>query len=703
MQVTIKNVSDFYKIFPEYKGKINVKTRYGYKSILEAGITAYNERIYKLKTQDFFLEASAKHLVNSNGKWVSLNHLNPNDNVETERGTEKIIDIFDTGKYDNLYDIQVEDVKEYYSNGIISHNSTIADALKFVLYGETIRPLKKDDIINKVTKKGCAVVLDFDVTENKEIKSYILTRTLAPSHIKLIRVDPTDRTKKLEDLTKSIPETTISINNIISTTAETFENTIIMSINGTEPFMAQKGVAKKKFIEGIFKLSIFSDMLKLIKEDLTKIKTSYDMEKMKIDELLININRYKDRQKEELERQKTGLRDTQQKIADNDEKIKTLYAKIVKIDLEKEKLLSAKTEALYGEQKKCDTQIRDYIHESSTRRSTINRLSSRQKELESLGAVCTECKRPYPDVDLDARKASITEACNQIVEESKEVGKIKDEIEKIETLKEQCIVGIKKIVSVQHEIDMQKRDNENVLSQIKQIDLWTKQLNQDIEKQEKQGDNFADLIKESELRLETLNKSIGDLSKQLKILDLAKFITSEEGVKSFIVKKLLKLLNDKLSYYLRKHDANALCAFDEYFEEQIYNEKKQPCSYYNFSGGERKRIDLSMLFTFRDIRRLQSTVTMNLSMYDELLDSSLDQKGIDCVLEILKQHVDDYGEAIYVISHKSEAVKHVTGDIIYLEKMNGITRRLDYGTSVQTTNGSTAKPAQDQLPTSTDK
>ena len=123
--------------------------------------------------------------------------------------------------------------------------------------------------------------------------------------------------------------------------------------------------------------------------------------------------------------------------------------------------------------------------------------------------------------------------------------------------------------------------------------------------------------------------------------------------------------------------------FDEFFEETITNERGSACSYFNFSGAERKAIDLAMLFTFQDIRRAQADVWINLSMFDELFDSSLDEKGIDLVLDILKERVDNYNESIYIISHRKESKKYcIGGEIVYLVKKNGITTRTtDYDIS----------------------
>ena len=124
-------------------------------------------------------------------------------------------------------------------------------------------------------------------------------------------------------------------------------------------------------------------------------------------------------------------------------------------------------------------------------------------------------------------------------------------------------------------------------------------------------------------------------------------------------------------------DANCVCRFNEFFEEEIVNEKGTICSYFNFSGAERKNIDLAILFTFMDMRRLQGDVAYNLVMFDELLDSSLDEKGVELVLNIIKERVEKYKESIYIISHRKESVKAASGEVVVLEKKNSITTRVD--------------------------
>jgi DNA repair exonuclease SbcCD ATPase subunit len=164
----------------------------------------------------------------------------------------------------------------------------------------------------------------------------------------------------------------------------------------------------------------------------------------------------------------------------------------------------------------------------------------------------------------------------------------------------------------------------------------------------------------------------------LNIIDYGKFIVSEEGVKAYIVKQILQLFNSRLAFYLKKMDANCICMFNEYFEEEIINDNNKLCSYYNFSDGERKNIDLACLFTFADARRMQGNVAYNVSFFDELYDSSLDAKGVELVNEILNDRVEQNKECVFVITHRPEAIKAISDntDMIYLQKENGITTRV---------------------------
>ena len=228
-----------------------------------------------------------------------------------------------------------------------------------------------------------------------------------------------------------------------------------------------------------------------------------------------------------------------------------------------------------------------------------------------------------------------------------------------------------------HDAQIQKHEIKNIKQQIDQLKSQQRDIEEDIRSVNTQDSGFDNLIADTNKRLEELQSHIDKIKGELAKLDIVKFVVSEEGVKSYIVKKILQLFNAKLAYYLKKMDSNCICVFNEYFEDEIVDEKGKQCSYFNFSGAERKNIDLACLFAFMDIRRLQGDVAFNFSMYDELFDSSLDERGVELVIDILKERIENYGESVIVISHRKESTKLATGEIIFLEKQNGTTVRVE--------------------------
>lgn len=234
-----------------------------------------------------------------------------------------------------------------------------------------------------------------------------------------------------------------------------------------------------------------------------------------------------------------------------------------------------------------------------------------------------------------------------------------------------------------NEIDKLKNESEKLFLYIennkRQIELLNEQLN-DIKNQynniDKKENPFIGINKKLNDELIEQQK-IKEISyNNLKLYDTAKFVVSEEGIKSYIIKQVIDIFNNKILYYLNKFESNCVVKFNELFEVLITNEKGDECSYFNFSGAERKGIDLACLFTFMDMRLILHGISYNINMYDELLDTSLDEKGVELVINEIKERVEKYNEASYIISHRKESLNYATGDIIILEKENGITRKL---------------------------
>jgi len=544
--------------------------------------------------------------------------------------------------------------------------TTIADALFYCLFGETIRELKKEEIVNNINQKKCRVKLDFEVSENGVTDVYSLERKIAPTKLAL--------EKNGGDVTESsMVKTTERVSKIIGANADVFRHAVIMTVNGTVPFMAQSKVEKRKFCEGLFNLGMFQDMLLESRKRYNDVKASMSIEQTKLDEVNSTLAIYNSQKKRKDDARTDRITVLLQRESDNIKELADLEGSLITVNdgdatkfQDNIKLLEAKLASTHKSIRKCIGDIATKEEQLKTKIKTI-------KELKQFGDKCDKCSRLFTDGD----KKDITEKITAL---SKEQSNLKTEIEQIyikqkesEDLKEKCILAIEKQKSNIVELNTNIERNKNSAERITQLRTWNTQIKIDIEQLNSDCNEFDVLVNDTSTRMNTLKSAVQTMEKRLAVLDSVKYIVSEEGVKSYIIKKVLNLLNSKLAYYLNKIDAPCRFKFNEYFGEQIINEKGQECSYNNFSSGEKKRIDLAILFTFMDIRRLQGNTAINIAFYDEVLDTSIDDKGIEMFLNILNNRVDEYNESCYIISHKSTAIKAATNDIIFLEKTGGFT------------------------------
>lgn len=557
------------------------------------------------------------------------------------------------------------------ANGV--GKSTIADAVHFALYGSTIRDLKKENIVNDQAPESlCEVELELDYQQDEQINKCKIVRTLNPTKCFFF--------VNGEDITRSgVPQTTELIIDTIKTSSEVFQNSVIMTINNTIPFMAQKKVEKRKFIEGILGLEVFGNMLLLARSDFNDVKRNIDIECTKNEE----VNRSlldAVKQKENYEANKNKRIDTLKVRQDNNvQELAVLNEKLGKID-SVDVAAQAKVEAdlnvLKSAEKAYEKKIAAINKLITEAEAHIKFNNDRIKKLKKVDSNCPHCGKDLAEAansqyekdkaDCEKEVRDYTEVARQEEPRLELAQKGLDELEK----------SIPEMERKLNNFALRKKEIENINTRVKQLNDWQNQLVIDIDTLNKDSSNFQDSIDGILNRQKDIKTGIIDLQERMDIIENAKFITSEEGVKSFIVKKILQVLNLRLSQYLRRLESNSIVTFNEFFDETITNERGKECSYFNFSGAERKAIDLAMLFTFQDVRRAQADVWLNLSMFDELLDSSLDEKGIELVLDILRERVDNYSESIYIISHRKESKKYCTnGEIIYLEKKNGITTR----------------------------
>jgi len=549
--------------------------------------------------------------------------------------------------------------------------STIADALYFAIFGETLRELKKDLIPNNLTNGKTHIELDFELDSSKGRNNYKIIRTLSPSKV-LIFKDGVDRTRD------SIKNTTAYISRVLSASPSIFQNCVIMTVNNAVPFMAKNKIEKRKFIEDIFGMEIFSTMLTALRNEYNEISRDHDTQLTKLEEIEKAYKNYEDQKQRILRTRKEKKQKYLGRQKDNTEekeKLENELSNVEKINISKIQKQVISLEEAVSDQ---DIRIETNLEAVARNKALAAERKDRYKKMGTEEEKCPVCLRPMEDHDEELivqEKENLKKFIHEAIDNIKNYS---DDLKELRVRKDRFVKAISQCQNKVSEARLQEQNRKNIEQRIDQLDRWQEELEGDLESIESTDTDFDTLIIETKQRVDKLEKKVKKFKNELAKLDIVKYIVSEEGVKSYIVNKLLELLNSKLLLYLKRLDSNSICIFNEYFEEEILNEKNKVCSYFNFSGAERKSIDLACLFTFSDIRRLQGGVQYNIAIYDELFDSSFDEKGIELITQILQDRVEELDECSIVISHRKESIKAVTGDVIYLEKENGITTRVDY-------------------------
>jgi DNA repair exonuclease SbcCD ATPase subunit len=551
--------------------------------------------------------------------------------------------------------------------------TTILDALYWNIFGNTIRDIKKDKIIHNQSKKNCVVIMEFTrEIPSQEIENFKIERCIEPSYVHLYRNE--------EDITlSSMPKTDEQIKEIIGGNEEVFRNAVIMSLDNSMPFMAQKKIEKRKFVEGILQINIFSDMLQKVRQDFNESKKEYEILVNKFNEQQKSLKIFNEQLEKNKQQKTLKLKQLEDKITVNLQKIEEINKiEDTSVTIEKCKTHIGTIENTIESEESSLIQISEIIEKLSKEEtlveSEVERSESEIRKIKSKSGVCPTCKREYATESKEVIEKHLLEL-NEKLETKQDELKIV-----VENTNKQKQIKITNQNNIKNSKDILKKLNEKIskLSSLAQEISFLEKTNNDIKLEMTtitfDKDDLEDTIEKIKSEINDSENLLSNFQKKLNILESAKFVVSEEGVKSFIIKKMLDLLNQKLNYYLNLLEAPCVCSFDETFEETLINEHKKECSYFNFSGGERARINLAVLFTFQDILKTQTGIGYSLSVYDELLDSALDEKGVRKVLDILRERTEKHNDSVYIISHNSTIAKNEIEQVVMLEKINGQTK-----------------------------
>jgi DNA repair exonuclease SbcCD ATPase subunit len=551
--------------------------------------------------------------------------------------------------------------------------SVLVDAYYYALFGTTIRKIKKEFVVNNVTKGEGSIELWFDVQTDTETSSYKIVRHIKPSTAELFKLGA-----KEEDISKdSIVNTNKYICDLIGSNSIISKSCDILSLSDNIPFMAKLPEEKRKFIEDIFALEIFGKMLKDLKDLIKDNKSNKSISSTKCEEIknsIITLKTQFETHKKQIEEREENLKKRKCEIEKNINETKSNMDSLIIID-------NSILETELGRYKTgldvINTRIGDCNIAISHGSMNVDEMKSKIKEFNSIdfGHKCSKCLQDIPE-NSDHIKEELESCENMLQLYTTTYNSWIEELEKNKSLKVKLTDKISTLEEKIFNNNFNRQRYDTLYTSYKHYEKNLNDLNLDLEDSSEGLDNFEELIVQTEERLdlETINHNV--LLQKSEDLETCKFILGEEGIKSFIIKRLLDMLNASVQKYITDLGMTMRCKFDEYFDEQITNDKGKSISYWNFSGGERMTIDIACAWAFKDIKRKISGVSNNVEFLDEFMDKSLDVVGLERLIEVLKERISKNNMSVYTISHRVETLKHIDSETVMLEKENGVTRRI---------------------------
>ena len=504
--------------------------------------------------------------------------------------------------------------------------STMLDAINFALYGKSFNSAQKSKIINSINGKKCIVELEFETNGS----DYKVVRGMKPNVFEIYQNGTIiTQAASVKDY-QAILE-----NQILKMTMKNFTQTVLVGMASFIPFMELSANDRRTIIENILGVGILTNMNSILKNkiqqntinlqninsDLQKIRIKLDSEKALIETLKKNHN--------------INLEKIRQKIEANEAEIRKHEEKLKKLNEAFDKL-----NPINETYKKFKSQETNLLSEKSSLSTTIRGL---QKDINFITNhdVCPFCKQ---DIAKD-HKTKLSEEMNKQVEETnKALDEIVAKLEKMSEREKKFSDALKKLGLISSKISeentsitMLNRENSSLSN-----DLSKTQSLDDVKVHE---NAIKDLAIDAKNKLETK----ADLMSNRSLMDMATILLKDSGIKTAVVNQYLPTINQLVNQYLADMDFFLSFELDSQFNETIKARDRDDFTYQNLSQGERRRLDLAILFTWRKIAMLRNSCATNLLIVDEVLDSSLDEEGINMAMNLFRSFKDSN---IFVISHR---------------------------------------------------
>ena len=545
------------------------------------------------------------------------------------------------------------DFLKHSTNLIIGTNgagkSTVLDALTFSLFGKAFRKINKPQLINSVNEKDCVVEVEFSINGTQ----WKVQRGIKPAIFKIWRDDNLlDQSAAANDQQKWLEQ------NVLKMNYKSFTQIVILGSSTFVPFMQLTPGNRREVIEDLLDIRIFSSMNTVIKEKIRSVKESVKVLELKKESLLEKVQMQENFIEELEKRGKKNIEDKESKIGellveennwmgDNEEKNKELIE------------LQGKLEDYDGATEKLRT-LGNLKGKISNKVATI----TKEHKFFTQNTVCPTCDQA---IEETFRINRIKDAQTKAKELQSGYKELEEAIKEEEERERQFLTLSKEITTLTHGISKNNTQIAGCQRQIRDLESEIQRITDNLANRNIEHDKLTS-FKDN---LKTTYDELAQHKDTINYYDFSYSLLKDGGVKTKIIKKYLPLINQQVNRYLQLMDFYINFSLDEEFSETVQSPIHEDFSYSSFSEGEKMRIDLALLFTWREVARMKNSVNTNLLIMDEVFDSSLDGVGTEDFLKIIRFIIKDAN--VFVISHK-ESLHDKFDDVKGFDKIKGFSR-----------------------------
>ena len=530
--------------------------------------------------------------------------------------------------------------------------STVLDALTFSLFNKPFRKISKPQLTNSVNEKDCRVEVEISIGPT----DWKVVRGIKPNIFEIWRDG-----KVLDQFASAVDQQKWLEQNVLKMNYKSFTQIVILGSSTFVPFMQLTASNRREVIEDLLDIKIFSSMNNLIKDKIRLFKEEIKVLSLKKESLTDKINMQKEFIEEIECRGKENIEEKNKKIGELGEEVNELMLRNENSE-DQVKGLSEEQEKVTGATEKLRT-LGNLKGKISQKVATI----TKEHKFFTDNTVCPTCDQA---IEEEFRINRIEDAQNKAKELQTGYKELEDTLKKEEQRERHFTTLSKEITTLTHGISKNNTRISGCQRQIRDLEAEIQRVTDQLANRNTEHDKLATFQE----KLSTTYDELASKKDTISYYDYSYGLLRDGGVKTNIIKKYLPLINQQVNRYLQMMDFYINFMLDEEFNETVQSPIHEDFSYASFSEGEKMRIDLALLFTWREVARMKNSVNTNLLIMDEVFDSSLDGFGTDEFLKIIKYVITDAN--IFVISHKT-GMDDRFDNVIRFEKVKGFSRIVD--------------------------